>query len=807
MSEFWNDLRHGAKVLAKTPGFTLVVLVILALGIGANTLIFSIVNAVLLRPLPYLESERMIHVGRTFPNTNEITDLSQAKYIFLRDNAQSFESIAAIQELGSNTYLADENDAEFVRGLRVSFDFFRVMGVQLPLGRGFTPEEDSPAGQDVVVLSDALWRNRFGARTDVVGGAIALNGVTRTVVGIMPPSFEFIVPADVFVPMQVNPSNQNQGHNYTIIGRLKREVTIDQARAELKYLFDGFKAAHPEWVGEDEMFGAMTWRLSMTANVRALLWILFGAVVFVLLIACANIINLQLARATARRKEMAIRMALGGGSWRLIRQLLTESLLLAFAGGALGYLLAKQGSYIILRLIPDGVIPRTSEINLDWRVLAFTLGASLVTGIIFGLAPAPQTLRLDLNHLLKEETGKGRGGGARALFSGALVVAEVALALALTIGAGLLFRTFANLSSVEPGFDAQNVLTFEILPRGASYDTVAKLNDLYRRILEQLSALPGVRGAAVINKLPLDSQFNMPHMLAGQTKPSGSSQYRLISPDYFKVMRMTLKQGRGFEDTDQPGSEPVVIVNEAFARQNFKERNPIGQEIFVCCERGDLAMRRIVGVVNETKQRNLSEEPPAAVFIPVAQASESVRQVMQQASFVLRAEAAPQLLADAVRREVRRISPTIPIRNIRPLESLVTRAIAPQRFNLILVGSFSALGIALAAIGIYGVIAYGVSQRTDEIGLRMALGAQSSDVLKLIVKQAMTLTAIGMAIGLIGSAALTKLMASMLFGVSPTDKLTFALVSAAIAIIALLACGIPTWRAIRVDPLVALRHK
>ncbi|MFP5265328.1 MAG: ABC transporter permease [Blastocatellia bacterium] len=807
MGEIRQDLRYGRRALMKSPGFTVIAIITLALGIGANTAMFTIVNAVLLRSLPYPESERLMQVGRAVRGADTVTDLSEPKFAFLRDHVESFEAIAAAQDMGPNTYLSEESQTEFIRGVIVSADFFRVLGVQPARGRGFTAEEDSPDGDRVVILGDGLWRRRFGADAGIVGRTITLKGVAHLVVGIMPPGFEYLGAQDVYVPMRVNPASENEGHNYTVIGRLKHGATPDQARSELKSLFNDFQAAHPRWVKENEIFGLMSWQASMTSGIRELLWVLLAAVGFVLLIACANIANLQLTRATARQKEMAIRLALGAGRWRLIRQLLTEGIALALAGGLVGLLLARWLGGTMLVLIPEGMIPRASEINVDWRVLVFTLGASLLTGIIFGLAPALHTLRVDVNHMLKEGAGRAGVGVAHRFLRGVLVVVEVALALALTVGAGLLLRTFANLRGVEPGFEAHNVLTFEISPRGKNYDTVAKMNDLYNRFLERLSALPGVEAAALTSKLPLDAQFNLPYRLPGQTQFAGAVQYRLISPDYFRVMKMALQQGRAFNESDRAGSEPVVIVNEEFVRSNLAGAEPLGQQVFVCCERGDLGPRRVVGIVGETKQKSLSEPAPAAVFIPLTQADKEVRQIMQQPSFVLRTAGDPLLLSAAIRDGMHELDPTVPVRNLRTMEQLVGRSVAPQRFNLFLMGLFAGLGLLLAAVGIYGVMAYSVTQRTDEIGLRMALGAQPRDVLKLVMRQGVSLALAGVALGLAASFALTRLMKSLLFGVGATDSLTFVVVSLLLIAVALLACWIPARRATKVDPIVALRYE
>lgn len=806
-ADLWQDLRYGVRAMSKAPGFTLVAVLALALGIGANTAIFTVVNAVLLRPLPYPGSERLVEMGRAFPVGEFGGNLSEPKFVFLHEHNQSFEAITATQELGSNTYLSDESQTEYLRGMIVSADFFRVMGVLPARGREFTKEEDSPAGERVVILGDGLWNRRFGADTSVVGKTIMLNGRPSTVVGIMPPGFEYFGTQDVFVPMGLNPASTNLGHNWTVIGRLKPDVTTDQARAEMNLLFAKFRDAYPKQAQENETFGARTWRLNMTGSVRELLWILLGAVSLVLLIACANVANLQLTRAASRQKEMAIRMAMGGGSWRLIRQLLTEGLILALMGGCGGLLLAIWGLDAMRKLLPEGLIPRADEISLDWRVLVFCLAASLVTGIVFSLAPAWRILRVDVNSALKEGGSKVGAGTARGRLRSVLVVVEVALALTLTAGAGLLFRTFANLRGIEPGFEARNLMSFEISPEGKKYDTAAKINDLYLRGLERFRSLPGVEAAALTNKLPLDSQFNLPFKLAGQNEFGGAVQYRLVTPEYFNVMKMSLRQGRQFDQSDTAGAEPVVIVNEAFVQRRLSDGKALGQQLCIGCEKFDPAMRRIVGVVSDTKQRSLADPAPGAVFIPLAQAAEEAKGILRQSSFVLRTAGDPLLLSAAIRNETRQLDPALTLRNLRSMEQLINRSVAPQRFNLSLLSLFSGLGLLLSAVGIYGVMAYSVSQRTHEIGLRMALGAQARDVLKLVVKQGMTLALVGVGIGLIATFALTRLMKNLLFGVSATDPATLTGVTLLLIVSALLACYIPARRATKVDPLVALRHE
>jgi putative ABC transport system permease protein len=806
MTTLIQDFKYGIRLLRANKGFTFVALIALALGIGANTAIFTIVNAVLLRPLPYPESERLMQIGRSFIADPSPTSLSSPKFVFVRDNLESFDAITATQGT-DNLVLSDDSQTEYVNGLFVSADFFRVMGVHPAIGRDFTVDEDSPRGERVVILGDTLWRRRFGADRSVVGNNISLNGTSYSVIGIMPAGFEYFGQQDVLFPMRVDPASQNEGHNWTVIGRLKRGVTTEQASAEASSVYEKFRNAYPRQVDAKEYLGVTGLKQNITNDIRELLWLLVGAVGFVLLIACANVANLQLARASARQKEIGVRIALGASRWRVVRQLLTEGIVLALAGGLAGLLLAFWVLDALMTILPEGMIPRSEEINLDWRVLGFATAVSILTGVISGLAPALQTMRVDLNRAIKEGAGRVDQRIGRGRLRSVLMAAEVALALALTIGAGLLLRTFANLRGVEPGFDSAHLLTVDVAARGKTYDTPAKTNALYDRALEEFRSIPGVEDVALTNKLPLDRWFNLPYKFPGQTEWAGSTEYRLISHQYFNVMKISLLQGRAFDDRDYAGGEPVLIINDAFARRNFPQGDPLGQQVFIAGDDEKRPMRRVVGVVSATKQRGLIQSAPSAVFLPMEQATDGVKQIAQQASFVLRTSVDPLSLSGAVRSKLHDIDPVLPVRNIRAMDQLVSGSIAPQRFNLLLLGLFAGIGLLLAAVGIYGVVSYGVAQRTHEIGVRMALGADMRDVMKLVLGRGMGVVGAGIVIGLASAFALSRVMESLLFAVGARDFTTFAATAVLLAGVALGACFIPARRAAEVDPMVALRHE
>jgi len=803
MQTLWQDLRYGARMLMKKPAFTLVAVVTLALGIGATTAIFSVVNAVLLRPLPYPGADRLLSVGQLYKSG--LQGAGEPKFLFWRENNQSFEALAAFSAFGgAGGNLSGGSEAEYVRGLRVSEDFFRVLGVFPTQGRAFTSTEDTPGAERVAILSHGLWQRRFGGDTQLIGRTVLLNDQPVTIVGITPPQFQLGFGADLFVPMQARP-NANGDPNATVIGRLKPGVTIEQAQADLKVVAEKYRAAFPRHMRESESIGAQPYQELVTGSVAQLLWILLAAVGFLLLIACANVANLQLTRAAGRQKEIAVRKALGASGARIMRQLVTEGVLLALVGGAAGVLLAGWGTELLLTAVPEGLLPSVAVIEVDWHVLVFAFAAALGTGLLFGLAPVWQARHVDVNTTLKEHAGKG--GLSRGRLRGALVVTEVALSLVLLVGAGLLIRTFVNLLGVAPGFDPRNVLTFRIAVEGERYDTTAEASAFYREALERISRLPGVEAAAITNKLPLDWQFNMPVVFPSNPEKFESVQFRMISPDYFRVMKIATQQGRVFNDADNAAAPPVAIVNDAFAQRFFKGQDPFAQQLSVGSRTNDPA-RQVVGVVSDVKQSGLDRPAPPMVFVPIPQMPDKLMAVVRAftaANFTVRTTVAPKAVTAAVKREIAELDPTLSLSEISSMEEITAVSVAPQRFNVFLFGVFAGLGLLLAAIGLYGVIAYAVEQRTNEIGLRIALGAQARDIVRLILKQGLALTLIGLALGIVVSVALTRLMKSLLFGVGTTDPLTFVVIAMLLTAVALLACWVPARRATRVDPMVALR--
>jgi len=811
MDTLLKDLRYGLRSLIRYPTFTVLAVLTLALGIGANTAIFTVVNAVLLRPLPYANAERLMMVGISTPSV-KLFNTSKNRFLYWREQSKSFDGLTTFRTF-SGPLVNGGVEPDYVTGLRVSEDFFRVFATSPQIGRTFSNEEEITGGPRAIIITDALWKRQFGAAPDVLNKSVSINNVNYTIVGVMPQAFWFEVDADFITPLQLGTSREisTAGLNYPVIGRLKSGVTRDQALAEMKVIAQQFHDSHPNELIKGEGVNVVDYREFMVGEIRLPLIVLLGAVAFVLLIACANVANLQLSRAVTRVREISIRAAMGASRWRVMRQLLTEGLLLSCIGGVTGLLLAVWGVAAFRRLIPEGLIPREDQIGLSPSVFIFAAAVSVIAGIAFGLAPAFHSTRLDLTHALKQSTGTGSTGLVHGWLRGALVVSQVALALVLLIGAALLIRTFANLRSVDPGFDSSRMLTFEFAPRGPQYETTAQVAEFNQRTIERISALPGVEAVATTNTLPLRRWLNLPLEFEGKPDEVISAEWRMISTGYFDAMKMRITEGRNISVDDRNTSAGVAVINESFARRYFPEATPLGKRVIVGRTMGkDLARDiplEIVGVVSDSKQTSLKDAALPTIYVPTTQVPDKLMANFRSFYFVIRTNDDPQSFAGAVRREMLSLDSQQPIRNIRTMDEVVTTSISAQRFQMSLLALFGAIGLALSAVGIYGVMAYSVSQRTREIGIRMALGAQMKDVLRMVIGQGMKLTLLGVAIGLVGSFAVTRLLKTLLFGVQPNDLTTFAIVSVVLVVVALLASYIPARRATKVDPLVALRYE
>ncbi len=807
IQEFVQDLRFGLRMLRKNPGFTAVAVLTLALGIGANTAIFSVVNGVLLKPLPFPESDRLVEVMRGLKSGNDET-VEASKFIFWQQHGRAFEAMAAFDIFGTGFNLASGGQTEHVTGVRVSADFFRVVAVPLAIGRGFTAEEERPGGASVAVISNNLWKLQFGGDPSIIGRTILLNDENYAVVGVMPVGFESRPSAGIWVPLRpvFNPQNDG-GPLFIVLGRLKPGVTLKTAQFDMKRVGEEFRTSFPGFVGKDESVAVVDYQTHLVGDVRPALLILLGAVGFVLLVACGNVVNLLLARATTRSKEIAIRIALGAGRSRLVRQLLTESALIAMAGGGLGLLLSKGCLLGLLRIAP-GSLPQFSTIHTDQRVLGFTLAVAFLTTLMFGLAPALEMSGTDTNNSLREGAGRATGSLRHTRLRDIVVAVEISLSLTLLVGATLLIRTYANLRGINPGIDPRNVLTMKLSLSGRKFETTSATSEFFRKIVDRTENLPRVDAAAFVTVLPLEQGPDQPFQIDGRRdNESGDAQLRAITPDYFRAVRVPLLQGRFF--TDNPQSQGVVIINEALARQYFRGVYPIGEHLNIT---GGAATgpRTIIGVVGDIREDGLDNAPPPTLFVPTAQLDNEFTQLMNKVvatSFVVRTRAAPMSVAAEVQREVFAAGGDVAAFDFRPMESVLAGSIVRQKFNMFLLGTFAGMALTLSAVGLYGVISYAVARRTHEVGIRMALGAEQADVLRLIVGQGMKVVAIGLALG-IGLALLSiRLISSLLFAVRPTDPATLAAASLGLLVVAFLATYIPARRAMRVDPMVALRYE
>jgi putative ABC transport system permease protein len=823
MHKMWQDLRYGVRMLLKNPGITFVVILALALGIGANTAIFSVVDAVLLKPLPYPESDRLVFLNETSKSMDEIS-VSYPNFTDWRNQNRVFEKIGVYNRSSYN--LTGVGEAERIVTGQMSADLFAALRVNPALGRLFTNDEDKPGASPVVVLSYPLWQRRFGGQTSILNQPLTLNGKSYTVIGIMPAGFQFPTRVEMWVPvgqLSGEASWQQRGNHPGLYGvaRLKPGVTFAQAKAEMDTIGANLEKQYQD-SNAGNGIGVRPLLEIFTSDIKRALWVLFAAVAFVLLIACANIANLLLARAQSRQKEMAIRSAMGAGRWRIARQLLTESVLLALIGGSLGMLFARWGIALILYISPDA-IPRAKEISLDWRVLAFTIGLSFLTGILFGLVPALQAGVVDVHETLKET---GRGTSGKHWLRSSLVVAEVATTLVLLVGAGLMIRSFYRLQKVNPGFSYDHLTSFSVaLPR-KKYAKNEQREQFYNRLLENLRGLPGVEATAAASGLPLGNNgWQTSFTVDGQPPPPREQtplmEACLVTPDYFRAMNIPLKSGRYFNDHDDRSalvgkdlsklSETereiaalnTIVIDEEFARRYWPNEDAVGMRIRLGNDTDPKTpVLTIVGVVGRVKMEGLATDSKRVQgYFPYAQIPSSGMTV------ILKAAGDPNQLIAAVRQQIKQIDPDQPIYSVRSMDDIRAESVAPERLNLTLLSLFAGIALVLAIVGIYGVMSYTVTQRTHEIGIRMAIGAQPRDVFRMVIRQGMMLALIGVVCGLIGAFGLTRLMASMLFGVEPTDPATFAAIAVLLTGVALIACYIPGRRATKVDPVVSLRYE
>ena len=803
METLLQDLRFSLRMLVKNPGFTAVAAITLALGIGANTAIFSVVNAVLLRPLPYRDPSRLVLMNESSKQLPDMS-VSYPNYLDWRDRSRSFERIAAVQP--AQYTLSGVERPERLGGWNVTADFFPTLGVTPAVGRGLTPQDDRPGAPPVALLTYGLWQRRFGGDPSVVGRALTLSGRSVAVIGVLPASFRFYYgDADLFLPLGLDADSlqeRNEHPGIYVVARLRPEATAQTAFADMDAIARGLEKEHPE-TNSGNRVAVKLLQDDVVSILRPVLVVLAGAVGFVLLIACANVANLLLARASTREKEIAIRRALGASRRRVLLQVMTESALLSLFGGGLGLLLAAWLSDVLLSLVPAG-LPRLDEVRLDGTVLGFTLALSLLTGLVFGIAPAWQASRSDVLEPLKETARGSSSGRGQQRFRSVLVVSEVALALVLLAGAGLMARSFERLQEVRPGFRPGNVLSAQLVLPELKYKTKAEINSFADRLVARVEALPGVEAAGTVNPLPLTQEgWQTDYQIEGRPVPARgeapNSDYHVVSGAYFKAMGIPLVRGRLFDDSDREDTTPVVLVNETLARRWWPAGDAVGKRMRTGSVDQPGPWMTVAGVVGDVRQYGLDQEQKTQFY-------RTERQVaLHPMSLVLRAQGDPEALASALRGAVQSIDPDQPIYNVRSMDSLLATTLAPRRLSLLLLATFAVTALVLAGVGIYGVLAYSVTQRTHEIGIRMALGARRADVLVMVLRQGLRLVLAGAALGVAAAFGLTRLMSSLLFGVSPTDPATLGAVCLVLVGVALLACLVPARRASGVDPMIALR--
>ncbi len=817
MGDFRQDLRYSLRTLVASPAFTLTAIAAIALGIGANTAIFTVVNAVLLKPLSYPEPERMVQFMNTFEQGKNPVG-SPVNYNTWKAQSSVFQDVTAY-DFGGPGFNLTGVVPEQVHGIHVSEAYFRLFGAPLLLGRSFTTQEDSPNGGHVVVISYGFWQRKFGGNPNIVGTAVSLSNEPYTIVGVLGKSFVTDPQADIWVPFQIEPNSTNLGHYFLVAGRLKPGVTLAQANAQLKLTADQYRRLHPEDMDPKSGFGVQPLRDSIVADARNSLFILLGAVGFVLLIACANVANLLLVRATGRKREFAIRAAMGAGRARIIRQLLTESIVLSLAGGILGLILGYAGVRALLAVSPAG-LPRIGEhgaaVGVDWRVLTFTLGVALFTGILFGLFPALGASRPDLNTTLKEGSNRSGSGFRQNKARSLLVISEVSLALVLLIGAALLIRTFIALRQVNPGFDPHNVLTLEMSLTGDQFKKTAGVAQVARNGRERLNATPGVEVSAFTCCLPLEGGYGLPFNILGRATDgkspwNGGAGWMSASPGYFAVFHIPILQGRDFTEQDTGSAPPVVLINETMKKKYWPKGDPVGQQLLIGKGVGPQfteGARQIIGVVGDIRDGGLNNDPRPLMIVPNDQVTDGMTALNSNIGpmvWLARTHGDPHQYISAITNQLRQASGGFPVGRVRPMTDVVVQSTARQDFNMLLLTIFGASALILAAIGIYGLMAYSVEQRTQEMGIRMALGADRSRIRSLVVWHGMRLAIVGVVIGIGAAFGLTRLIASFLFGVKTWDPLVFVTVPILLSLVALLAVWMPATHASRLDPQQALR--
>lgn len=808
MDNVWRDLKYGCRMLWKNPGYTLIAVLTLALGIGANTAVFSVVNALLLRPLPYPNSERITYIWASDPNGGNRFSVSPHNYTDLRARSQSFESYAAFHYASAS--LTGGGNPESLSAINASADFGKVTGVQPMYGRWFTAEEDVPGKNLVAVISYGLWQRRFGGK-EIVGQNIQLNGEAHMVIGVMPQNFNFPQNSiEVWKPLALDLSKYQRGTSFLqSVARLKPGVSYQQAQTESMAIAKQIERENPA-AERDNGFKLTSFREELVGEIEKPLWILFGAVVLVLLIACVNVASLLLGRATVRWKEVSVRAALGASRWNLIRLLLTESLLLGFIGGLVGLLLAAFGVEWLVKLNP-GAIPDPKAISIDGFVVTFTMLISILTGAIFGIIPAWQMTKTNLSQAMRETGRSASGAGRLKLIRNGLVVLEIGMSLILLVSAGLLLKSFWKLLQVNPGFRAENVVSANVsLPR-AKYPDEWQQAEFFRRAVEAVRAVPGVESVAAVTNLPFGNGRGATSFeIDGRPTPPNTdgpvADNHVISPDYFKAMGIPMRAGRDFTEIDDRSHPGVVIINEKAAQRYWPGENPIGKRLNMDTPEetklyGKGVWREIVGVIGNVKLLELNAEFEPEIYTPMMQTPSAGM------TLVVRGKGESEKLTNSIRQSVISVDPNQPIRRAQLLETAISRSVAPQRFIALLLAIFAGLAIVLAMVGIYGVMSYAVSQRTQEIGIRMALGAQRFDVLRMVVGQGMKLVLIGVGLGLAGALGATRVLTSLLFGINPTDFATFAVVALLLILAALVACFFPARRATKVDPMIALRYE